>query len=41
LVETGGDVILPGKPAGVGPVLVGDVMEATIEGVGKLGVKVV
>lgn len=36
-----GDVILSGTPAGVGPVVVGDVMEATIEGVGKLVVTVV
>ncbi|MEH6832950.1 fumarylacetoacetate hydrolase family protein [Falsihalocynthiibacter arcticus] len=36
-----GDVILTGTPAGVGPVEVGDVMEATIEGMGKLVVTVV
>lgn len=31
-----GDVILTGTPAGVGPVLAGDVIEAVIEGVGRL-----
>lgn len=36
-----GDVILSGTPSGVGPVVVGDKMEATIEGVGKLVVTVV
>ncbi len=36
-----GDVILTGTPAGVGPVRRGQVMEATIEGVGRLRVEVV
>jgi len=36
-----GDVILTGTPAGVGPVVAGDVMEAEIEGVGTLRVTVV
>ncbi len=36
-----GDVILTGTPAGVGPVVVGDVLEASIEGVGSLTVTVV
>lgn len=36
-----GDIIMSGTPAGVGPVVRGDTMEATIEGLGKLVVKVV
>lgn len=36
-----GDVIMTGTPAGVGPVVVGDVMEGVIEGVGTLTVTVV
>lgn len=36
-----GDVIFTGTPAGVGAVVPGDVMEASIEGVGTLTVKVV
>lgn len=36
-----GDVILTGTPAGVGPVARGQVMEAAIEGVGRLRVEVV
>lgn len=36
----GGDVILTGTPAGVGPVVKGDVMEAEIEGLGKISVEV-
>jgi len=35
-----GDVILTGTPAGVGPVVPGDVMEAEIEGVARLTIKV-
>jgi acylpyruvate hydrolase len=35
-----GDVILTGTPAGVGPVAAGDVMEADIEGVARLTIKV-
>jgi 2-keto-4-pentenoate hydratase/2-oxohepta-3-ene-1,7-dioic acid hydratase in catechol pathway len=35
-----GDVILTGTPAGVGQVVAGDVMEAEIEGVARLTVKV-
>ena len=35
-----GDVILTGTPAGVGPVVAGDVMEATIEKVGRLRIPV-
>jgi len=35
-----GDVILTGTPAGVGPVVAGDVMEAEIEGVARLTVRV-
>jgi 2-keto-4-pentenoate hydratase/2-oxohepta-3-ene-1,7-dioic acid hydratase in catechol pathway len=35
-----GDVILTGTPAGVGQVVAGDVMEAEIEGVGRLTIKV-
>lgn len=36
-----GDVIMSGTPSGVGPVLRGDTMEAMIEGLGSLTVKVV
>ncbi|MBA4352538.1 MAG: 5-carboxymethyl-2-hydroxymuconate isomerase [Rhodobacter sp.] len=36
-----GDVIMAGTPSGVGAVVRGDVMEAVIEGVGTLKVKVV
>ena len=35
-----GDVILTGTPAGVGRVVAGDVMEAEIEGVGRLKISV-
>ena len=35
-----GDVIMTGTPSGVGPVVKGDVMQAHIEGVGDLTVKV-
>jgi len=37
----GGDVIMSGTPAGVGPVAKGDVMELSAEGLGDLTVKVV
>ena len=36
-----GDLVYTGTPAGVGPVLRGDLMEGRIEGVGGLRVKVV
>ena len=36
-----GDVILSGTPAGVGPVVKGDSMEASVEGLGSLTVRVV
>lgn len=36
-----GDVIMSGTPSGVGAVVRGDVMEATIDGLGSLTVKVV
>ncbi|MBO6562284.1 MAG: fumarylacetoacetate hydrolase family protein [Nisaea sp.] len=36
-----GDVILSGTPSGVGPVSRGDVMEASVEGLGSMTVKVV
>jgi 2-keto-4-pentenoate hydratase/2-oxohepta-3-ene-1,7-dioic acid hydratase in catechol pathway len=36
-----GDVILTGTPAGVGPVVAGDVVEVTIEGIGTLTHRVV
>ncbi|MGE0845492.1 MAG: fumarylacetoacetate hydrolase family protein [Flavobacteriaceae bacterium] len=36
-----GDVILSGTPSGVGPVVKGDVIEASIEGLGSITVKVV
>ena len=35
-----GDVILSGTPSGVGPVVKGDVMELTVEGLGSLTVNV-
>mgnify|MGYP000198918670 CR=1 FL=1 len=36
-----GDLIMSGTPAGVGPVVQGDVMVGTIEGVGELSITVV
>jgi len=36
-----GDLIMSGTPAGVGPVVQGDVMTGAIEGIGELVVKVV
>lgn len=33
-----GDVIMTGTPSGVGPVVRGDVMEMTVEGLGSLKV---
>ncbi len=36
-----GDIIFTGTPAGVGPIIPGDVMEGCIDGVGSLTVKVV
>jgi fumarylpyruvate hydrolase len=36
-----GDVIMTGTPAGVGPVVPGDVLEAHVAGVGDLTVRVV
>jgi fumarylpyruvate hydrolase len=36
-----GDLVMTGTPSGVGPVLRGDVMEAAIEGVGAITVRVV
>jgi fumarylpyruvate hydrolase len=36
-----GDIIMSGTPSGVGPVSKGDTMEASIEGLGSLTVKVV
>ena len=36
-----GDVILSGTPSGVGPVVKGDVMEASVEGLGSMTVPVV
>ncbi len=38
---TAGDIIMSGTPSGVGPVQVGDRMEASIEGLGTLAVRVV
>jgi len=35
-----GDIILTGTPAGVGPVVAGDVMDAEIEGVARLKIRV-
>ena len=40
-VLAAGDVILTGTPEGVGPVARGDVMEADIDGLGSLSVRVV
>ena len=37
----GGDIILTGTPAGVGPVAMGDALHGTIEGVGELSLNVV
>ena len=37
----GGDVILSGTPAGVGPVRTGDEMRPAIEGLGEMTVRVV
>jgi 2-keto-4-pentenoate hydratase/2-oxohepta-3-ene-1,7-dioic acid hydratase in catechol pathway len=31
-----GDIIATGTPAGVGPVVAGDIVEVTVEGVGTL-----
>ena len=36
-----GDIIFSGTPAGVGPVKPGDDMQAGIEGVGELKVKII
>jgi fumarylpyruvate hydrolase len=36
-----GDLIMTGTPAGVGPVVRGDLIEAEVEGVGTLTVRVV
>jgi fumarylpyruvate hydrolase len=36
-----GDLIFSGTPAGVGPVKPGDELEASVEGVGELKVKIV
>ncbi|WP_313618666.1 fumarylacetoacetate hydrolase family protein [Agrobacterium sp.] len=36
-----GDIIMTGTPAGVGPVVSGDVMECGVNGIGTLSVKVV
>lgn len=36
-----GDVILTGTPAGVGPVTRGDELSATVEGIGRLDVRVI
>ncbi|MBJ7555292.1 fumarylacetoacetate hydrolase family protein [Marinomonas spartinae] len=36
-----GDLIMTGTPENVGPVVTGDVMEASIEGLGKISVQVV
>jgi fumarylpyruvate hydrolase len=38
---TSGDVILSGTPSGVGAVVRGDVLEASIDGIGELTVKVI
>jgi fumarylpyruvate hydrolase len=35
-----GDIIMTGTPAGVAPVVPGDTMEATVEGLGTFTVKV-
>jgi len=36
-----GDLIMTGTPENVGPVVTGDVMEASIEGLGKISIQVV
>jgi 2-keto-4-pentenoate hydratase/2-oxohepta-3-ene-1,7-dioic acid hydratase in catechol pathway len=36
-----GDVILTGTPAGVGPIVAGDLVEVTVEGIGTLDNRVV
>jgi len=36
-----GDVILSGTPAGVGPIVKGDVMEITVEGLGSMDIPVI
>jgi fumarylpyruvate hydrolase len=36
-----GDLIFTGTPEGVGPLVVGDVVEGEIEGVGKLNFEVI
>ncbi|MFT6304476.1 MAG: fumarylpyruvate hydrolase [Granulosicoccus sp.] len=36
-----GDVILSGTPAGVGPIVKGDVMEVSVEGLGSMNISVV
>ncbi len=36
-----GDIIMSGTPSGVGPVVIGDMMEASIAGLGTLSVEVV
>jgi fumarylpyruvate hydrolase len=36
-----GDLIMTGTPAGVGPVVRGDVMDGSVEGIGRLSVRVV
>lgn len=36
-----GDVILSGTPAGVGPIVKGDVMELSIEGLGRMSIPVI
>jgi fumarylpyruvate hydrolase len=35
-----GDLILTGTPAGVGPVVPGDRIDATIDGLGTLGITI-
>jgi fumarylacetoacetase-like protein len=35
-----GDVIVTGTPAGVGPAMIGDVLDANVEGVGSMIVRV-
>jgi len=36
-----GDVILTGTPSGIGPIVPGDVVEITVEGIGTLRNRVV
>ena len=36
-----GDIVMTGTPAGVGPVLKGDILQANIERLGSIEVKVV